>query len=148
MDGFDFEKPLDHDDNKLLYEPWDTSVDFYEFVKMYYEGDTEVRCLTKDDCNSDEEYVGVDVGKREVWTQMQGLLHRIWKANASLPAPLWTCKPTNGIRAAGGLSVVINQLNTCLACTLLHRNMPLEYVGSCTYILNSMYVLIQFTVPQ
>ena len=26
----------------------------------------------------------------------------------------------NGIRAAGGLYVVINQLNTCLACTLLH----------------------------
>jgi hypothetical protein len=56
LDGFDFEKPLDHDDNKPLYEPWDTSVDFYECVKMYYEGDTtEVRCLTKDDCDSDEE---------------------------------------------------------------------------------------------
>jgi hypothetical protein len=56
LDGFDLEKPLDHDDNKPLYEPWDTSVDFYECVKMYYEGDTtEVRCLTKDDCDSDEE---------------------------------------------------------------------------------------------
>ena len=45
-----------HDDNKPLYEPWDTSVDFYECVKMYYEGQTtEVRCLTKDDCDSDEE---------------------------------------------------------------------------------------------
>jgi len=48
LDGFDFEKPLDHEANKPLYEPWDTSV-------MYYEGSTEVRCLTKDDCNSDEE---------------------------------------------------------------------------------------------
>jgi len=55
LDGFDLEKPLDQEDNKPLYEPWDTSVDFYECVKMYYEGSTEVRCLTKDDCDSDEE---------------------------------------------------------------------------------------------
>ena len=56
LDGFDFEKPLDHDDNKPLYEPWDTSVDFFECVKLYYEGNKdEVRCLTKDDCDSDEE---------------------------------------------------------------------------------------------
>ena len=28
LDGFDLDKPLDHHDNKPLYEPWDTSVDF------------------------------------------------------------------------------------------------------------------------
>jgi hypothetical protein len=55
LEGFDFEKPLDDDDNTPLYEPWDTSVDFFDCVKAYYEGSTEVKCLTKDDCDSDEE---------------------------------------------------------------------------------------------
>jgi hypothetical protein len=55
LDGFDLEKPLGREDNKPLYEPWDTSADFYECVKMYYEGSTEVNCLTKEDCDSDEE---------------------------------------------------------------------------------------------
>ncbi len=61
----------------------------------------------------------------------------IWKANASLPLPI-------GIRAAGGLSVVINQLNTCLACIyyIEIRLFHSLYVHSCTYIFNSsMYVL-------
>ena len=55
LDGFDLDKPLDHHDNKPLYEPWDTSVDFYECVKLYYEGSTEVNLLTKEDCDSDVE---------------------------------------------------------------------------------------------
>jgi hypothetical protein len=55
LDGFAFENLLDHNDNKLMYEPWDTSVYFYECVKMYYKGSTEIRYLSKDDCNGHEE---------------------------------------------------------------------------------------------
>ena len=55
LDGFDLDKPLDHHDNKPLYEPWDTSVDFFDCVRMYYEGSVEVNVLSKDDCDSDEE---------------------------------------------------------------------------------------------
>ena len=71
---------------------------FYECVKLYYEGSTEVRCLTKDDCDSDEEYVEVGGEQGSMDPIPYGgrwdLPHRIWKANASLPLPLWTCKPT------------------------------------------------------
>lgn len=55
LDGFDLEKPLDHDDNEPLYEAWDTSVDFFDCVRLYYEGKVEVNVLSKDDCDSDEE---------------------------------------------------------------------------------------------
>jgi hypothetical protein len=55
MDGFDLEKPLDEEGNHSLYEPWETSPDFYECVKLYYEGSTEVNLLTKEDCDSDVE---------------------------------------------------------------------------------------------
>ena len=38
LDGFDLEKPLDQEDNKPLYKPWDTSADFYESMKIIMKG--------------------------------------------------------------------------------------------------------------